>query len=172
MKKYNQPLLIIVVIVKTVILFFYYIRNPTKQVCLEAVKQDGNSIRYIKNPSEDICLEAVKENYKVIKYIKKDNQSFDIVEEFFNGYKNDKNKYSYAFFEYLSKKFITKDQAMFMIQEDPNSINLVSKKLQDEIIEIKPELDKYLKKRNTNNFNNNYNNNNDYFELNIIYKSK
>ena len=141
-----------------------YIKNSTEEMKLETIKQNGYAIRYIKNPSEDICLEAVKENYKVIKYINKDNQSFDIVEEFFNGYKNDKNKYSSAFFKYLSKKFITKDQAMFMIQEDPNSINLVSKKLQDEIIEMKPELEKYLKRRNTNNFNSYHNNDNDYFE--------
>ena len=51
-----------------------------------------------------------------------------------------------------------------MIQEDINSINLVSKKLQNEIIEMKPELEKYLKRRNTNNFNSYHNNDNDYFE--------
>ena len=51
-----------------------------------------------------------------------------------------------------------------MIQEYPNSINYISKRFQREIIEMKPELKKYLKRRNTNNFNSYHNNDDDYFE--------
>jgi len=33
-----------------------------------------------------------------------------------------------------------------MIQDDPENINLVSRKIKRELLEMKPELEKYLKK--------------------------
>ena len=46
-----------------------YISNPSEKVQLEAVKQDGDSILHIQNPSEKVQLEAVKENGYSIRYI-------------------------------------------------------------------------------------------------------
>ena len=44
-----------------------YIKNPDKDVQLEAVKQDAFTIMYIKNPDKDVQLEAVKQNGEIIK---------------------------------------------------------------------------------------------------------
>jgi len=43
-----------------------YIENPDKEVQLEAVKQNEYAINYIKNPDKDVQLEAVKQNKFVI----------------------------------------------------------------------------------------------------------
>ena len=43
-------------------LILSYIRNPTKLVCMKAVKQDGLNIKYIENPTDEMKLEAVKQN--------------------------------------------------------------------------------------------------------------
>jgi len=94
-----------------------------------------------------MCLESVKQNGYFITYILKKNQSFDIVKEFFD-YDWSKSKYNREdCYEYLNKKFITKDQALIMIQDDPNNINSVSKNIQKELIEMKPELERYLYKK-------------------------
>jgi DNA-dependent RNA polymerase auxiliary subunit epsilon len=46
-----------------------YIHNPSEKVQLEAVKQNGYNIVYIQNPSEKLKLEAVKQNGYNIVYI-------------------------------------------------------------------------------------------------------
>ena len=46
-----------------------YIKNPSEQVQLAAVKRDGYAIDYIKNPSEKVQLEAVKQDGRSIQYI-------------------------------------------------------------------------------------------------------
>jgi hypothetical protein len=40
-------------------------------VCLEAVKQDGDSLRYVKEQTEAVCLEAVKQNGDSLQYVDK-----------------------------------------------------------------------------------------------------
>ena len=125
-----------------------YIKNPSKEVCLEAIKQDSSAIEFINNPTEEMCLKAVKQKGYSIKYISKKNQSFDIVQAFFNYYLNKTGDYNYkeSYYKYLNKRFITKDQALIMIQDDPENINLVSRKIQKELVKIKPELENYLNK--------------------------
>ena len=39
-----------------------FIENPSREVCLAAVKNDGYSIKYIENPSQEVCLAAVKQH--------------------------------------------------------------------------------------------------------------
>jgi protein tyrosine phosphatase (PTP) superfamily phosphohydrolase (DUF442 family) len=46
-----------------------YIHNPSEAIKLVAVKQYGNAIRFIHNPSEEVQLEAVKQNGLTIQYI-------------------------------------------------------------------------------------------------------
>jgi len=43
--------------------------NPSEQVQLAAVQQNGNAIEYIDNPSEAVQLAAVQQNGNAIKYI-------------------------------------------------------------------------------------------------------
>ena len=50
--------------------FLQYIENPTKEMQLKAVKNNGATIRYIKNPTKEMQLEAVKSNGLAIGYIK------------------------------------------------------------------------------------------------------
>ena len=129
-----------------------FIKNPTKDMYLEAVKQNGLVIFYIENPTEEMCLEAVKQNGESIKFISKKNQSFDIIQTFFD-YDWSKSKYDREdYYEYLAKKFITKDQALIMIEDNPKYINLVSENIQKELVEIKPELKKYLNKEEIKDF--------------------
>lgn len=131
-----------------------YIKNPSKELCLIAVKQDGCSIESINNPTEEMCLEAVKQNGEAIEYIFGNNQSFDIVQAFFD-YNWSKSKFNRQdYYKYLSKKFITKEQAIIMIQDDPENINLVSEKIQKELIEMNSELEKYLYKEGIKNIKN------------------
>ena len=47
-----------------------YIENPSEEVQLAAVSQDGWAIQYIKNPSEEVQLAAVNQNGDAIQYIK------------------------------------------------------------------------------------------------------
>ncbi|MGO0862028.1 DUF4116 domain-containing protein, partial [Clostridioides difficile] len=41
-------------------------------MCLEAVKQDGESLKYVKNQTKEICIEAVENDARSIQYIKWD----------------------------------------------------------------------------------------------------
>jgi len=124
-----------------------FIKNPTEEMCLEAVKQNSLAILNIENPTEEMCLEAVKKEGNIIEFIPKKNQTYDIIQEFFDF---DWNKSKYIirenYYKYLSNKFITKDQAIIMIEDNPENINLVSENIQKELVEIKPELKKYLSK--------------------------
>ena len=41
-----------------------------KKQCMEAVKQDGYSLKYVKEQTEAICMEAVKQNADSLQYVK------------------------------------------------------------------------------------------------------
>ena len=92
-----------------------FIYNPTEEMQLAAVKEDGWAIQYVKNPTEKVQLEAVKSYGWAIQFIEKLDQTFKIVEAFFNfDWKNGKRE---KYYEYLSKTFITKEQALIMKPE-------------------------------------------------------
>ena len=55
-----------------------YIKNPSKKVQMEAVKHDGYIICYIKNPSEDVQIEAVKQNERAIEFIQNPSERVQI----------------------------------------------------------------------------------------------
>ena len=46
-----------------------YIQHPDKDVQLEAIKQDWQTIQFISNPDKDVQLEAIKQDWKAIKFI-------------------------------------------------------------------------------------------------------
>jgi len=56
-----------------------YIKNPSEQLQLAAVKQNGYIIEYIKNPSEKVQLEAVKQNAYAIFYIKNPSEKMQLL---------------------------------------------------------------------------------------------
>ena len=47
-----------------------YVKEQTEAICLEAVKQHGDSLGYVKEQTEAICLEAVKQNGYSLGYVK------------------------------------------------------------------------------------------------------
>ena len=53
--------------------------NPSEQVQLEAVKQNGWNIEFIKNPSEEMQLIAVRSNGMVIQYIKNPSEEMQLI---------------------------------------------------------------------------------------------
>ena len=46
----------------------------TNDICLEAVKQNPESIKYIENPSLEVCLEAVRRRPTVLCFIHNQTQ--------------------------------------------------------------------------------------------------
>ena len=116
-------------------------------MCLEAVKEDGYAIVYIKNPTEEMYIEAIKQDGTSVKYIKKSDQNFDIVKAFFDYDWGKIEVDQEDYYKYLAKKFIIKEQGLIMIQDNPCSINFLSKNVQREILEIKPELEKYIEEK-------------------------
>jgi hypothetical protein len=55
-----------------------YINDPSEQVQLAAVNDYGYAIKYIKNPSEQVQLAAVKDNGNLIKYIKNPSEQVQL----------------------------------------------------------------------------------------------
>ena len=57
-----------------------YVNEQTEEICLEAVKQDGYALRYVNEQTEEICLEAVKQNGVALRYVNehffKDNNKY------------------------------------------------------------------------------------------------
>ena len=47
-----------------------YVKEQTEAICLEAVKRDGYSLQYVKEQTEAICLEAVKRDGDSLRYVK------------------------------------------------------------------------------------------------------
>jgi hypothetical protein len=47
-----------------------FIKNPSVEVQMEAVRQNGYAIRHIKNPSVEAQMEAVKQHGNAIRHIK------------------------------------------------------------------------------------------------------
>jgi len=44
--------------------------NQTQELCIEALKQDGMTLKYVKNQTPEICMAAVKQDGYALKYIK------------------------------------------------------------------------------------------------------
>ncbi|MCC0727223.1 DUF4116 domain-containing protein [Clostridioides sp. ZZV14-6045] len=47
-----------------------HIKNPTEELCLEAVKTDGLALEYVKKQTEEICIEAVKRDCKALAFVR------------------------------------------------------------------------------------------------------
>jgi predicted RNase H-like nuclease len=68
--------------VKTNGLDLQYIINPSKELCLEAIKEDYGALQYIKDP--ELCLEIVKENSYALKYVNEEIQTNEFLIELYN----------------------------------------------------------------------------------------
>jgi len=56
--------------------FLRYVKNQIDEICLTAVKQEGNALKYVKNQTDEICMAAVKQEGNALKYVK--NQTDEI----------------------------------------------------------------------------------------------
>lgn len=45
-------------------------KEQTPEICLEAVRQDGNALAYVKEQTPEICIEAVEQDSSALKYVK------------------------------------------------------------------------------------------------------
>ena len=52
-----------------------YVKEQTEAMCLEAVKQDSDSLKYVKEQTEAICLEAVKQDGNSLQYVKEQTEA-------------------------------------------------------------------------------------------------
>lgn len=49
-----------------------YIKNQTKDICREAIKQNGLALQYIKKQTKKLCVSAIKQNGLALQYVKPD----------------------------------------------------------------------------------------------------
>lgn len=45
-----------------------------RELCLEAVKVDGNALPFVKQQTEEICLAAVRQNPSSLRFVKKQTE--------------------------------------------------------------------------------------------------
>ncbi|MDR2633596.1 MAG: DUF4116 domain-containing protein [Treponema sp.] len=57
----------------------------TRELCLEAVKQNGKALQYIKDTSEEFYLEAVKQNGFALQFIEKQTEELCMAAVSTNG---------------------------------------------------------------------------------------
>ena len=48
-----------------------YIENPTPELCLAAVKNNGLNLEFVKEQTPELCLAAVEQDGIALKYVKK-----------------------------------------------------------------------------------------------------
>ena len=46
-----------------------YIKNPSNELCLEAVRTHGEALQYVESPTREMCLDAVKGNVYVLRFV-------------------------------------------------------------------------------------------------------
>ncbi|CCL32355.1 hypothetical protein BN174_4080001 [Clostridioides difficile E15] len=46
------------------------LNKQIKEICLEAVKQNGKALQYVKDQTEEMCLIAVRQDNRNVKYVK------------------------------------------------------------------------------------------------------
>ena len=63
-----------------------FIKNPSEQVQLAAIEQDGYTIQYIENPTEEMKLEAVKKSGFAIQFIKNPSEQVQLAAVEQNGF--------------------------------------------------------------------------------------
>ena len=62
------------------------IDNQYKEVCLEAVKQNGEALEYVKEQTPEICIAAVKQNGDALQYVKEQTKEICLEAVKQNGY--------------------------------------------------------------------------------------
>ena len=55
------------------------VQNQTQEICLEAVRKDGDVLEFVKKQTPAICLAAAKQNWKAFRFVKQ-----EILDEFEN----------------------------------------------------------------------------------------
>jgi len=94
----------------------------TAELCMEAVKQDGNALLYVpKNLwTAELCLEAVKKSDDVLEYMPSSMKTVEIYLE--------AAKQWGGWLEYVPEKFITAELCMEVVKKSDNGIEYVPEK--------------------------------------------
>ena len=116
---------------------------------LIAIIENIKVMELINEPKEEVLLDLIRKNGNIIKYIKNEDKTQKVVEEFFNFVEEHIDDFadSASLFISLNSKFISKQNGLTMIQCDPYNINLLSDELKEEILEMKPELKRFVNGR-------------------------
>jgi hypothetical protein len=65
--------------------WFHNIKHPSNDICLLAVKKNGEHIQHIKNPSEEVCLTAIRDYIYSFRHIAHENQTERLCVEVINA---------------------------------------------------------------------------------------
>jgi hypothetical protein len=68
-----------------------YVKEQTEEMCLEAVKQNGFALMHVKEKTEEMCLEAVKKDGAALKYVKEQTEEMCL-----ESVKQDENALKYV----------------------------------------------------------------------------
>ena len=66
--------------------YLNHVKDQTKKMCLEAVKQNGWALEYVKNQTEEMCLKAVKQNGYALIYVRKQTEEICLAAVKQDGY--------------------------------------------------------------------------------------
>ena len=46
-----------------------YVEKQTPEICLAAVKENGNALYYVKDQTPELCLAAVKQDERALQFV-------------------------------------------------------------------------------------------------------
>lgn len=73
-------------LVKSGELSLQYVENQTEEMCLEAVRRDGEALEYVKNQTEEICWEAILSVGGALEYVKNQTEEMCLEAVLSNGF--------------------------------------------------------------------------------------
>lgn len=86
------------------------VKEQTKEICLDAIKQDCNNYKFVKNKSYEFNLLAIKQNGSILQFIDKNMQNEELcleaIKQNNNNYKTYNNIYNYDNKEKINQFYI------------------------------------------------------------------
>jgi hypothetical protein len=74
--------------------YFKYIKDPTPEMCLEAVKEYPHNLKYVREQTPEMCIIAVKQYYECKEFVKPENYKY--IQEILEQHKEIMKKHMYV----------------------------------------------------------------------------
>lgn len=84
-------------------------KNPTKEMCLTAVRQNGLALEFIYQQTDEICMAAVRQNGLAIKFVKNQTESICV-----EAYKQNPESLSYIRDKKMRQKISQSSSTMIL----------------------------------------------------------